>query len=232
MLLAVRDRGVKRLVFASSSSVYGDHPALPKKEDLIGHSLSPYALTKRVNELYAETFSRCYGLQTIGLRYFNVFGPRQDPAGAYAAVIPKWVAAMVRDEPITINGDGETSRDFCYVANVVQANLLAATVQDTQAINTVYNVGVSNRTTLNQLFELLRQSLIPRCPYLESRRPVYQDFRPGDVRHSEADISKAQRLLQYEPSHTIQRGLSEALSWYREHLISPTGATRLEHAEA
>ena len=220
MLLAVRDQSVKRLVFASSSSVYGDHPGLPKKEDLIGHSLSPYALTKRVNELYAGTFARCYGLQTIGLRYFNVFGQRQDPAGAYAAVIPKWIAAMLRDEPIYINGDGETSRDFCYVQNVVQANLLAATVQDGEPINTTYNVGASKRTTLNELFGLLRQNLLKRFPHLETCHPVYQDFRPGDVRHSEADISKAERLLGYKPSHTVQRGLAEALAWYQDHLNS------------
>jgi UDP-N-acetylglucosamine 4-epimerase len=221
MLLAVRDRGVKRFVFASSSSVYGDHPGLPKREDLIGQTLSPYALTKRVNELYADTFARCYAIQAIGLRYFNVFGPRQDPAGAYAAVIPKWVAAMARNEPIYINGDGETSRDFCYVANVVQANLLGAMVQEPQALNTIYNVGASIRTTLNELFALLRQILAKRFPYLMDCRPVYQDFRPGDIRHSEADISKASRLLGYEPTHSVQRGLAEALAWYQEHLVTP-----------
>jgi len=220
ILLAVRDQRVRRLVFASSSSVYGDHPALPKREDSIGHSLSPYALTKRVNELYADTFARCYGLETVGLRYFNVFGPRQDPAGAYAAVIPKWIDAMVRDEPIYINGDGETSRDFCYVQNVVQANLLAATVQDPAAINTTYNVGASKRTTLNELFALLRQNLLKRFPHLETCRPLYQDFRAGDVKHSEADIFKAERLLGYKPSHTVQHGLVEALAWYQDHLIS------------
>jgi len=218
LLIAARDHGVRRLVYASSSAVYGDHPGLPKVEDKIGQCLSPYAATKRANELYAETFARCYNLQTMGLRYFNVFGPRQDPDGPYAAVIPKWIAAMIKGEPIQINGDGETSRDFCYVANVVQANLLAATAQEPEAINQVYNVAVCARTTLNQLFDLLRSKLLPFCPHLKGCRPVYQGFRPGDVRHSEADIGKAARLLGYAPSHSIDQGLSEALDWYRENL--------------
>jgi UDP-N-acetylglucosamine 4-epimerase len=218
VLLAARDSGTKRLVYASSSAVYGDHPELPKVEDKIGRCLSPYAATKRANELYADVFARCYGLETLGLRYFNVFGPRQDPNGAYAAVIPKWIAAMIRNEPIHINGDGETTRDFCHVANVVQANLLAATVQKPEAINEIYNVAVCARTSLNQLFGLLRGNLLPDYPHLKDCRPVYCDFRPGDVRHSEADISKAERLLGYQPSHTVQQGLSEALDWYRQHL--------------
>lgn len=218
VLVAARDSGTKRLVYASSSAVYGDHPELPKVEDKIGRCLSPYAATKRANELYAEVFAGCYQMETIGLRYFNVFGPRQDPNGAYAAVIPKWIAAMMRNEPIHINGDGETTRDFCYVANVVQANLLAATVQKPEAINEIYNVAVCARTSLNQLFGLLRGKLLPDYPHLKDCSPVYCDFRPGDVRHSEADISKAERFLGYKPSHTVQQGLSEALDWYRQHL--------------
>jgi UDP-N-acetylglucosamine 4-epimerase len=218
VLVAARDSGTKRLVYASSSSVYGDHPALPKVEDKIGRCLSPYAATKRTNEIYAEVFARCYQMETIGLRYFNVFGPRQDPKGPYAAVIPKWIAAMMRNEPIHINGDGETTRDFCYVANVVQANLLAATVQKPEAINEIYTVAVCARTSLNQLFGLLRGELLPDYPHLKDCSPVYCDFRPGDVRHSEADISKAERFLGYKPSHTVQQGLSEALDWYRQHL--------------
>jgi UDP-N-acetylglucosamine 4-epimerase len=221
MLVAARDSGVKRFVYASSSSVYGDHLALPKVEDATGQCLSPYAATKRANELYAEVFGRCYGLSTIGLRYFNVFGPRQDPNGSYAAVIPKWIAAMIRNEPICINGDGQTSRDFCYVTNVVQANLLAATVQRPQAVNQVYNVARDARISLNKLASLLRDKLLPWYPHLKTCRPVYRDFRPGDVRHSEANISKAMRLLGYKPSHTVEQGLGEALDWYRQHLASP-----------
>jgi UDP-N-acetylglucosamine 4-epimerase len=209
---------VKRVVYASSSSVYGDHPELPKVEDNIGRCLSPYAVTKRANELYADVFARCYQMENIGLRYFNVFGPRQDPNGPYAAVIPKWIAAMIKNEPVVINGDGETTRDFCYVANVVQANLLAATVQQPEAINEVYNVALHSRTSLNQLFDLLQGQLLPHYPHLKQRRPAYQDFRSGDVRHSEADISKAERRLGYKPSHTVEQGLAEALDWYRRHL--------------
>lgn len=214
MLVAARDATVKRFVYASSSAVYGDHPALPKIEANTGHCLSPYAATKVVNELYASVFARCYGLSCIGLRYFNVFGSRQDPAGAYAAVIPKWIAAMLDQEPVHLNGDGETSRDFCYVANVVQANLRAAVTENPDALNQVYNVAVGGRTTLNQLFQMLRQGLLPRFPHLENFAPGYRDFRAGDVRHSHADISKARQLLGYEPTHDIQQGLDEALAWY------------------
>jgi len=217
MLSAAHKNGVKRFVYASSSSVYGDHPGLPKREPEIGCCLSPYAVTKRANELYADVFARCYGLESIGLRYFNVFGPRQDPDGPYAAVVPKWIAAMIQNQPIHINGDGETSRDFCYVANVVQANLLAATVDKVEAVNEIYNVAISARTTLNQLYGVLREKLLPWYPHLKRSTPVYRDFRPGDVRHSEADISKAKRLLGYTPSYSLEQGLSEALEWYRKH---------------
>jgi UDP-N-acetylglucosamine 4-epimerase len=214
MLYAAKEASVRRFVFASSTSVYGDHPALPKVEDQIGNCLSPYAVSKRVNELYAEVFSRCYGMQCIGLRYFNIFGPRQDPNGAYAAVIPKWIAAMIKGEPVEINGDGETSRDFCYVANAVQANLLAATVENSEAVNKLYNIAVGQRTTLNQLFDLLRERLRPEFPQLAATEPCHRDFRPGDVRHSHADISRARVLLGYEPTHRMEDGLDEALAWY------------------
>lgn len=228
MLVAARDSKVKRLVYAASSSTYGDHPALPKVEENIGKPLSPYAVTKYVNELYADVFARCYGFNTIGLRYFNVFGPRQDPNGAYAAVIPKWTDALLKGEAVYINGDGETSRDFCFVANAVQANLLAATVADpslrgvegdaaihSPAVNHVYNVAVGDRTTLNELFHLLRDNLAAQGvnPSVE---PVYRDFRAGDVRHSLADISKAQRLLGYVPIQRIREGLALSMPWYVE----------------
>ncbi|PHV07406.1 LPS biosynthesis protein WbpP [Janthinobacterium sp. BJB412] len=214
MLLAARDEGVKRFVYAASSSTYGDHPALPKVEEAIGKPLSPYAVTKLVNELYADVFARSYGMQSIGLRYFNIFGPRQDPQGAYAAVLPKWVAAMIANEPVMINGDGETSRDFCYVANAVQANLLAATVEDAAAVNQVYNIAVGDRTTLNEVCETMRASLAGQFPHLAHFKPSYREFRAGDVRHSQADIGKAARLLGYAPSHRIGAGLQESLAWY------------------
>ncbi len=214
MLAAARTAGVERFVYAASSSTYGDHPGLPKVESVIGRPLSPYAVTKYANELYADVFSRCYGFDSIGLRYFNVFGARQDPDGPYAAVIPKWIAAMLKHEPVDINGDGETSRDFCYGANAVQANLLAATTPDSSAVNEVYNVAVGERTTLNELFELLRTPLAARFDHLASFKPTYRDFRPGDVRHSLADIGKARRLLGYEPTHGVGAGLSEAMGWY------------------
>lgn len=214
MLVASRDAGVKRFVYAASSSTYGDHPALPKVEDVIGKPLSPYAVTKYVNELYCDVFSRCYDFRAIGLRYFNIFGPRQDPEGAYAAVIPKWVASMIRNEPVYVNGDGETSRDFCFIDNTVEANLLAATTQNPDATNQVYNVALSERTTLNQLFEMIRSLLAPRFAHLKDFKPVYRDFRAGDVRHSQADISKAERLLGYAPKYKIAQGLEQAMDWY------------------
>jgi len=214
MLVAARDAQVKRFVYAASSSTYGDHPGLPKVEAVIGKPLSPYAVTKLVNEQYADVFARVYGFKSIGLRYFNIFGARQDPAGAYAAVVPKWTAAMIHNEPVYINGDGETSRDFCYIANTVQANLLAATALHPDAANQVYNVAVGDRTTLNDLFEAIRSTLEPRFPHLKDCKPSYRDFRAGDVRHSLADITKAKTLLGYQPSHRIQQGLVEAMDWY------------------
>jgi UDP-N-acetylglucosamine 4-epimerase len=214
MLVAARDAKVKSFTYAASSSTYGDHPALPKVEDAIGKPLSPYAVTKYVNELYAEVFARCYGFNTIGLRYFNVFGPRQDPNGAYAAVIPKWTASMIKGEPVFINGDGETSRDFCFIDNAVQANLLAATTKTPEALNQVYNVAVGDRTTLNELYSELRRLLAPRSSLMQDAKPVYRDFRAGDVRHSLADISKAGRLLRYAPTHRIGQGLELAMPWY------------------
>lgn len=212
MLVAARDAGVQSFTYAASSSTYGDHPALPKVEENIGNPLSPYAVTKYVNELYADVFSRCYGFQTIGLRYFNVFGPRQDPNGAYAAVIPKWTDALLKGENVFINGDGETSRDFCFIANAVQANLLAACATD-DAKGQIYNVAVGDRTTLNQLFVALREALLKDgvSPVI---KPVYRDFRSGDVRHSQADIGKAQRLLGFVPTHRIHDGIAVAMPWY------------------
>jgi UDP-N-acetylglucosamine 4-epimerase len=217
MLLAARDQMVRRFVYASSSAVYGDDPTLPKKEEILGHQLSPYAATKYFNEIYAEVFARCYGLPSIGLRYFNIFGQRQDPEGAYAAVIPQWLARMIQNQEVSINGDGETSRDFCHVQNAVQANLLAATTQNNEAVNQAFNVAVSARTTLNELFEILRVRLAPYYPHLKEFKPVYRDFRPGDVRHSQADISKAVRLLGYAPTHSLETGLDAALDWYRRN---------------
>ncbi len=214
MLIAARDATVRRFVYAASSSTYGDHPGMPKREDHIGKPLSPYAVTKYVNELYADVFFRVYGLESIGLRYFNVFGPRQDPNGAYAAVIPKWISSMIKGEAVYINGDGETSRDFCFIANAVQANLLAATSESPEAINQVYNVAVGDRTTLNQLFDYLHENLLPNHPHLSSMQPVYRDFRAGDIRHSLANIDKAVSRLGYAPTHRARDGLRAALAWY------------------
>jgi UDP-N-acetylglucosamine 4-epimerase len=211
--VAARDAKVKSFTYAASSSTYGDHPALPKVEDTIGKPLSPYAVTKYVNELYADVFARCYGFNTIGLRYFNVFGPRQDPEGAYAAVIPKWISSLIQGQPVQINGDGETSRDFCFIANVVQANLLATTTANPEAVNQVYNVAVGDRTTLNILFALLRDNLVSHGVNA-GIQPVYRDFRAGDVRHSQADIGKARHLLGYAPTHNIGQGVQAALGWY------------------
>jgi UDP-N-acetylglucosamine 4-epimerase len=304
MLVAARDAGVRRFVHASSSSVYGDYPDLPKQEDRIGRPLSPYAATKQANELYAGVFARCYGLELVGLRYFNVFGPRQDPDGPYAAVVPKWIAAMIHGEPVQINGDGETSRDFCYVANVVQANLLAATApqsaipaalnpqpcstpspggegrgegeplssetaslsashgeragarcnsatgssnlepptsQAHSALRTPHsaipaapcsllmNIALNDRTTLNRLFDLIRERLEPDHAHLRDFKPVHCDFRAGDVRHSQADISRAQKWLGYQPTHTIAQGLDASMEWYKAHLRQSEGTTGPEN---
>ncbi|MCD2519409.1 SDR family oxidoreductase [Massilia sp. G4R7] len=223
MLVGARDAKVKRFVYAASSSTYGDHPDLPKVEDRIGNPLSPYAVTKYVNELYANVFGRTYGMESIGLRYFNVFGPRQDPNGAYAAVIPQWVAALIRNQELRINGDGETSRDFCYIDNVVQANLLSA-LAPLEAANQVYNVAVNERTSLTQLYGMMRELLRERFPHLDAHAPHYVDFRRGDVRHSQADISKAAQLLGYQPTHRIDQGLRQAMAWYVAHL-APTSDT-------
>jgi UDP-N-acetylglucosamine 4-epimerase len=214
VLLAARDAGVKRVVYASSSSVYGDHPALPKREETIGRPLSPYAVTKLADELYAEVFGKAYGLELVGLRYFNVFGPRQDPSGPYAAVIPLWFSALLRGSDVVINGDGETSRDFCYVANVVQANLLAANASTAAALGHVYNVACGDRTTLNQLYEQIRGEVARHRPDVSSVGPRYAPFRAGDVRHSLADIGSATALLGFKPTHRVGEGLAEAAHWY------------------
>ena len=214
MLVAARDAGVRRFVYAASSSTYGDEPGLPKVEDVIGRPLSPYAVTKYLDELYAEVFARCYDYRAIGLRYFNVFGSRQDPEGAYAAVIPRWARTMLRGERVSIYGDGETSRDFCFIGNAVQANLRAAVTDAPEALDQVYNVAVGQRTTLNDLYRVLAELLHEQRPGLRIAAPVHEDFRPGDVRHSQADIGKAARLLGYAPTHDLRAGLREALPWY------------------
>ncbi len=213
ILVAAKEAEVEGFVYASSSSVYGDHPALPKTEANVGTVLSPYAATKQFCEIYADVFSKTYDFNTIGLRYFNVFGRRQDPDGAYAAVIPKWVAAMLRGDEVFINGDGETSRDFCYIDNVVQANLLSATASR-EAKNQVYNVAYGNRTTLNELFEAIKERLEKKVPSLKIPAPIYRDFRPGDVRHSLANVENASKFLGYVPTHNLQNGLDLALEYY------------------
>jgi UDP-N-acetylglucosamine 4-epimerase len=223
ILMGARDAKVKRVVYASSSSVYGDARTIPQVEDKTGRVLSPYAATKATNEMYAAVFERTYGLQTIGLRYFNVFGRRQDPNGAYAAVIPRWVARMLDDEQCEIHGDGETSRDFCYVANAVQANILAATVVDEDATGGAYNVACGQETSLNDLFGMIQVGLTPYHPEVGAAKPRYTPSRQGDIRRSLADIGKARRLLGYEPTHRAGAGLGEALGWY---------ATRSAVAEA
>ena len=217
MLLAARDEGVKSFVYAASSATYGDAPELPKVEDRIGRPLSPYAVTKYVNELYADVCSRCYGFSSIGLRYFNVFGQRQDPSGAYAAVIPQWFSSLLNGETVYINGDGETSRDFCHIDNVVQANLLASMAGE-EARNKIYNVAFGQRTTLNELFTLIREETARHNAATAGAEAVYRDFRPGDVRHSLADISRARTLLGYEPENDVRTGLRLAGDWYAANL--------------
>ena len=213
MLVAARDANVKSFTYAASSSTYGDHPALPKVEENIGKPLSPYAVTKYVNELYADVFAKTYGFKTIGLRYFNVFGKRQNPNGAYAAVIPKWTSSMIQNQDVFINGDGETSRDFCYIRNAIEANILAATITDDGAKNQVYNVAVGDRTSLNQLFSAIRKELNENSvEYI--KESIYQDFRAGDVRHSQADIAKIKHKLGYEGLYNVFYGIQEAMPWY------------------
>ncbi len=220
MLVSSRDAKVRRFVYAASSSTYGDHPGLPKVEGEIGAPLSPYAVTKVVNELYSSVFAKTYGFKTVGLRYFNIFGKRQDPEGAYAAVIPKWVSDILSGLDVFINGDGKTSRDFCYIDNTVQMNLLAATTEDSNSTDQVYNVAVNDQTDLNQLYQMIEEKLIDRVNGLTEKKPIYRDFRVGDVRHSLADISKAKNLLGYDPSHRINKGLDESMDWYISDLSS------------
>lgn len=219
MLVASRDAKVKRFVYAASSSTYGDHPGLPKKENVIGKPLSPYAVTKYVNELYADVFARTYGIECIGLRYFNVFGRRQDPDGAYAAVIPRWIYELLSGKTPTINGDGETSRDFCHIKNVIQANILAAMTDNQEAVNQVYNIAVGQRTTLNELFYMIKHILEESYCKVSSIEPIYGVFRSGDVRHSQSDISKAKELLGYCPSCTIEGTMKETIEWFAEQYM-------------
>lgn len=216
MLTAAKEEQVKSFTYAASSSTYGDHPALPKVEENIGNPLSPYAVTKYVNELYAGVFARTYGFKTIGLRYFNVFGKRQDPNGAYAAVIPKWTSAMINNEEVFINGDGETSRDFCFIENTVQMNILAATASE-EAKDSVYNVAVGDRTTLNDLYRSI-QSALTENNIQHTTEATYRDFRVGDVRHSQADITKSTNQLGYQPEYRILAGISKAMPWYKKFL--------------
>jgi len=222
VLSVSREAGVKRFVYAASSATYGDCVEVPAVEPKIGNQLSPYAVTKYVNELYADVFARCYKTESIGLRYFNVFGPRQDPNGAYAAVIPLWIAALIENRVLQINGDGETTRDFCFVDNVVQANLLSALTKSPEAVNQVYNVAVGERTSLNQLYGSIRSLLQKDFSHLANHQPKYADFREGDVRHSQADISKAVNLLGFKPSHRLHEGLQEAMEWYKKCLHAPS----------
>ena len=217
MLVAARDAGVKSFVYAASSSTYGDSPELPKVEDKIGSPLSPYAVTKYVDELYADVFNRCYGFSSVGLRYFNVFGQRQDPYGAYAAVIPQWFSSLIKQETVFVNGDGETSRDFCYIDNVVQANLLASFAQG-DATNKIYNVAFGQRTTLNELFGLIKEEVARHKPDVMGAQCVHRDYRAGDVRHSLADISRAHNLLGYDPQFDVRQGLRLAGDWYAANL--------------
>ena len=214
MLVAGRDANVKRFVYAASSSSYGDNTDLPKIEHMTGNPLSPYAVTKLVNELYADVFAKNYSFKTIGLRYFNIFGKRQDPNGAYAAVIPKWVDSILNKKDVYINGDGKTSRDFCYIDNAVQMNLLAATTQNEEALNEVYNVALNDRTSLNELYQMIEERLVQSIQGLEKKKPIYREFRSGDVRHSQASIEKAQELLDYQPKYRISEGMDKVIDWY------------------
>ena len=218
MLTAAKNEGIKRFVYASSSSVYGDSEELPKVEARTGNLLSPYAVMKYTNELYASVFTRTYDIECIGLRYFNVFGKRQDPDGAYAAVIPKWVGSLLQNDTVFINGDGETSRDFCYIDNVVQMNLLAGTTDNEKAFGEAFNVAVGGQTTLNELYELINKELANNLDDFTTKKAVYRDFREGDIRHSNANISKAQELVGYEPTQTIDEGMELAINWYIKNI--------------
>ena len=216
MLVAAKDANVKNFVYAASSSTYGDHKKLPKKEHIIGNPLSPYAVTKYVNELYADVFNKAYEFNSIGLRYFNVFGKRQTPNSTYAAVIPKWIHAIIKSEEIFINGDGKTSRDFCFIENAIQANILAATNTNKKALNNIYNIALGDRTSLNELYAML-QSAINKQSNIKHSKLIYRDFRAGDVKHSQADISKARNLLGYRPTHKVKPGIDETINWHLEH---------------
>jgi len=219
MMLAARDAGVQRFVYASSSAIYGDHPALPKVEAITGRAMSPYGLTKQINELYADVFDVCYGFKSIGLRYFNVFGARQDPNGAYASVIPAWIGALLRDQVPYINGDGSAARDFCYIDNVVQANLLAATVEDPMALGQAYNIALGDQTSLTELFDLIRNGVGRRYASARHAKAIHREPRRGDLQFSRADISKAQRLLGYRPAVRIMEGLEKTIEWYADNLL-------------
>ena len=213
MLVAARDAKVTNFVYAASSSTYGDHKALPKREHIIGNPLSPYAVTKYVNELYADVFKKAYNFNSIGLRYFNVFGKRQTPKSTYAAVIPKWIDMIANNQEVFINGDGETTRDFCFIENAIQANILAATSTNQLALNNIYNIAVGDRTSLNQLYKLL-QTFVKKENKLQHSKLIYRSFRDGDVRHSQADITKAKKLLGYKPTHKVKDGLKATVGWY------------------
>jgi UDP-N-acetylglucosamine/UDP-N-acetylgalactosamine 4-epimerase len=230
MLVAARDAGVSRFVYASSSAVFGDHPAMPKVETTIGKAVSPYGLSKHVNELYAEVFARCYGFDTIGLRYFNVFGPRQDANGAYPSVIPAWISALLRSQTAYVNGDGSFSRDFCHIDNVVQANLLSATVEDPAALNQAYNVALGGETHLNELFEMIRALVARRMPSQRSARPVYREVRKGDLPYTRADIGKSSRLLGFSPKVSVMQGLERTVDWYAEELEAKAGERSVVNA--
>jgi len=219
MLTAAKDNGVQRFVYASSSSVYGDSEELPKVETRTGNLLSPYAVTKYVNELYMGVFHKCYGMEAIGLRYFNVFGKRQDPNGAYAAVIPKWIGQILNKEDLFINGDGETSRDFTYIENVIQANILAGTTDNPKAYGEAFNTAIGGRETLNNLYKGIVHGLKEKLPNLEIKDAIYRDFRAGDIRHSNANIDKMKELLEYQPTHTLEEGLSDSIAWYINDIV-------------
>ncbi len=230
MQVASRDAGVQRFVYASSSAVYGDHPALPKVEDITGRAVSPYGLTKQIDELYAEVFDLCYGFKSIGLRYFNVFGPRQDPNGAYASVIPAWIGALLRGQTPYINGDGSAARDFCYIDNVVQANLLAATVENPAALGQAYNIALGDQTSLTELYEMIRATVAKRFPETRHVKAVHREPRKGDLQFSRADVSKAVALLGYQPSVRIMEGLQKTIDWYADNIVPFTEERKLAHA--